>query len=145
MNQLEIPTELHEVMVQYSAFFSAKTRIADFQKVTSGVIQTKEEFETKLMAVVTKANAPQLYSVVQALFVEYSLRENRLYSQLEKYGLLETFWSAIFKYYGFQSEQPTIQKLVLCFYSNAFFGQLGYQNLPMNLKEYEVKIGRAHV
>lgn len=138
MNQLEIPTELHEVMVQYSAFFSAKTRIADFQKVTSGVIQTKEEFETKLMAVVTKANAPQLYSVVQALFVEYSLRENRLYSQLEKYGLLETFWSAIFKYYGFQSEQPTIQKLVLCFYSNAFFGQLGYQNLPMNLKEYEV-------
>ncbi|MFC4711062.1 BREX-1 system phosphatase PglZ type A [Enterococcus eurekensis] len=138
MNQLEIPADLHEVMTKYHTFFSAKSRIVSFEKMLSDVIQTKEELEINIMAVLTKSNAPQLYSVIQALFVEYSFGENRLYLQLEKYDLLEAFWNAILKYYGFQSEQPTIQKLIICFYSNAFYGQLGYQNLPVNLKEYEV-------
>lgn len=138
MNQLEIPAELHEVMTKYHTFFSAKSRIVSFEKMRSGSIQTKEELETNIMSVLTKSNAPQLYSVIQALFVEYSLEESHLYLQLEKYGLLEAFWDSVLKYYGFQSEKPTIQKLVICFYSNAFFGQLGYQNLPLNLKEYEV-------
>ena len=138
MNQLEIPADLHEVMTKYHTFFSAKSRVVSFEKMLSDVIQTKEELEINIMAVLTKSNAPQLYSVIQALFVEYSFGENRLYLQLEKYDLLEVFWNVIFKYYGFQSEQPTIQKLVICFYSNAFYGQLGYQNLPLNLKEYEV-------
>lgn len=138
MNQLEIPADLHEVMTKYHTFFSAKSRIVSFEKMLSDAIQTKEDLETNIMAVLTKSNAPQLYSVIQALFVEYSFGENRLYLQLEKYDLLEAFWNAIFKYYGFQSEQPTIQKLIICFYSNAFYGQLGYQNLPVNLKEYEV-------
>lgn len=138
MNQLEIPADLHEVMTKYHTFFSAKSRVMSFEKMLSDAIQTKEDLETNIMAVLTKSNASQLYSVIQALFVEYSFGENRLYLQLEKYDLLEAFWNAIFKYYGFQSEQPTIQKLIICFYSNAFYGQLGYQNLPVNLKEYEV-------
>ena len=138
MNQLEIPADLHEVMTKYHTFFSAKSRVVSFEKMLSDAIQTKEDLETNIMAVLTKSNAPQLYSVIQALFVEYSFGEKRLYLQLEKYDLLEAFWNAIFKYYGFQSEQPTIQKLIICFYSNAFYGQLGYQNLPVNLKEYEV-------
>ena len=138
MNQLEIPADLHEVMTKYHTFFSAKSRVVSFEKMLSDAIQTKEDLETNIMAVLTKSNAPQLYSVIQALFVEYSFGEKRLYLQLEKYDLLEAFWNAILKYYGFQSEQPTIQKLIICFYSNAFYGQLGYQNLPVNLKEYEV-------
>lgn len=138
MTQLEIPAELHETMETYSTFFAAKSRIAAFEKSATVNIQTKEDLTMTLMATLTKANTAQFYSVIQALFVEYASGKEDLYMQLKKFSLLDVFWEYIAKYYGYQDEQPTIQKLVVCFYSNTFYGQIGLQELPLSLKRYEV-------
>lgn len=137
MSQLKIPSELHETMEEYSSFFGAKSRVAAFEKVNVNV-KTKEELSITLMSILTKANTPQFHSIIQALFVEYSLGKDEMYRQLQKFGLLETFWKYIAKFYGYKNSEPTIQKLIICFYSNAFFGQLGQSKLPNNLKQYEV-------
>lgn len=138
MTQLNIPAELHDVMEIYNKFFGAKSRISAFEKLSSNEIRTKEELETTMMAVLTKANTAQFYSVVQALLVEYSAEESTLYEQLENFGLKVVFWEAIEKYYGYSSDAPSIQKLVISFFANSFYGQLGQQELPKSLKEYEV-------
>lgn len=138
MDQLKIPTELHETMATYSTFFGAKSRIQGLEKLAITNMKTKEEIITSLMAVLTKTNTPHFTNVIQALFVEYAAGEEELYLQLEKYDLLEKFWEYVEKYYGYKTDQPTIQKLILCFYSNAIYGQIGHQELPLNLKEYEV-------
>jgi len=138
MTQLEIPVELHDMMEMYNKFFGAKSRITAFEKMTTTAIKTQEELEMTLMAVLTKANTAQLYSIIQALFVEYASGSTALYTQLTNFGLQDAFWNYVAKYYGYQSEEPTIQKLVISFFVNAFYGQLGQQALPKSLKEYEV-------
>ena len=90
------------------------------------------------MAVLTKAKTNQFYSIVQALFVDYSEGSTELYEQLKKYNLQESFWKYISVYYGYLAETPTIQKLVIAFFANGFYGQLDQQELPVSLKEYEV-------
>ncbi|MCM6931599.1 BREX-1 system phosphatase PglZ type A [Enterococcus italicus] len=138
MTQLGIPQELHEVMKGYAKFFGAKSRVSAFEKMANSEIRTKSELELTLMAVVTKANTSQLHSIVQSLLVEYANGESSLYHQLENFELQTIFWSYIAKYYGYVSEEPTIQKLALSFFANTFYGQLGHQELPSSLKEYEV-------
>lgn len=138
MKQLDIPQTLHDVMTQYNKFFAAKTRIASFQKMINAPIQNKEELELTMMAVLTKSNTNQFYSIVQSLLVEYSNEKDDFFNQLINYDLEESFWKYILNYYGYNSEQPTIQKLIISFFSNGFYGQLGYQKLPNSLKEYEV-------
>lgn len=138
MTQLNISTDLHDVMEKYTKFFGAKTRITAFEKLVNVEIKSKEELEMVLMAVLVKANTAQFYSIVQALLVEYANDSNEYYNQLISYGLKEVFWEYISKYYGFISENPTIQKLTLSFFTNTFYGQMGHQELPAQLKEYEV-------
>ncbi len=138
MTQLGIPQELHEVMKGYTKFFGSKSRVSAFEKMANSEIRTKSELELTLMAVVTKANTSQLHSIVQSLLVEYANGESNLYNQLENFELQTIFWSYIAKYYGYVPEEPTIQKLALSFFANTFYGQLGHQELPSSLKEYEV-------
>ncbi|WGN88970.1 BREX-1 system phosphatase PglZ type A [Ligilactobacillus faecis] len=138
MNQLEISTDLRDVMEQYSKFFEAKVRISAFEKLAPSKINSKEELEMTILAVLTKSNTTQFYSIVQALIVEYARGSSEFYEQLTKFNLQEVFWNYIDRYYGYVSDKPTIQKLIIAFYVNAFYGQLGYQELPQSLKEYEV-------
>lgn len=138
MTQLNIPVYLHDTMEKYAKFFSAKYRIYSFEKLVTAEIKSKEELEITLMAVLTKANIAQFHSVVQGLLVEYANDSSDFYDQLVNYDLQEAFWKYISKYYGYTSDEPTIQKLVISFFVNAFYGQLGHRELPNSLKEYEV-------
>ena len=138
MTQLNIPVELHDAVKRYSKFFEAKSRIVALEKIAIAGINTEQELEFALMAVLTKAKTNQFYSIVQALFVDYSEGSTELYEQLKKYNLQESFWKYISVYYGYLAETPTIQKLVIAFFANGFYGQLDQQELPVSLKEYEV-------
>lgn len=138
MTQLNIPAELHAVMETYAKFFGAKSRVASFEKMMTGEIKSREELEMTLMAVLTRANTAQLYSVIQALFVEYSADLSDSYDQLVRFDLAPAFWQYVAHYYGYTTTEPTIQSLVIAFFANTYFGQLGYQELPIGLKDYEV-------
>ena len=138
MTQLNIPAELHAVMETYAKFFGAKSRVASFEKMMTGEIKSKEELEMTLMAVLTRANTAQFYSVIQALFVAYSADLNDSYEQLVRFDLAPAFWQYVARYYGYATTEQTIQSLVIAFFANTYFGQLGYQELPVGLKDYEV-------
>ncbi|MDR7925139.1 hypothetical protein RIU76_10595 [Latilactobacillus sakei subsp. sakei] len=138
MTQLNIPAELHAVMETYAKFFGAKSRVASFEKMMTGEIKSREELEMTLMAVLTRANTAQFYSVIQALFVEYSADLSDSYDQLVRFDLAPAFWQYVAHYYGYTTTEPTIQSLVIAFFANTYFGQLGYQELPVGLKDYEV-------
>lgn len=138
MKQLNIPSNLHPVMEKYTKFFGSKARVSAFSKLVSSEIKSKEELEMTLMAVVTKANTSQFYSVLQALFIEYANEVSDAYDQLETFDLLTVFWQYVSKYYGYSSKTPNMQKLSIVFFANTFFGQLGYQDIPSSLKEYSV-------
>ncbi|MDN2452155.1 BREX-1 system phosphatase PglZ type A [Lactobacillus sp. UCMA15818] len=138
MTQLNIPSNLHDTMEKYTKFFGAKSRIAAFEKLMTTKINSKQELEITLIAVVTKANTAQIYSIIQALLIDYTNTSSNLYDQLASFGLQEALWKYISKYYGYTAKEPTIQKLAISFFANAFYGQMGHQKLPANLKEYEV-------
>lgn len=139
MNQLSIPVDLYDEVNRYSKFFGAKSRVSLFEKLASNGIQTVEELEMTILAVLTKANTPQFYSIVQALMVAYATGNEKLYQQLTTYGIDGVFWNYIAKYYGYATDEPTIQKMIIALFANAFYGQLGHEDLPVSLKQYEVR------
>lgn len=138
MDQLEIPSDLHDVMSTYEKFFRAKPRIETFEKLSSNGIKSKEELEMTLMAVLTKANTAQLYSILQVLLVEFASGDTERYFKLKTFNLEEAFWKYVKKYYGYASENPSISNLSIAFFTNAFYGQLTHQDLPTSLKAHEV-------
>lgn len=138
MKQLGIPTHMLQIVERYAKFFGSKARISAFSKVTNNDIETEEELMLTLMAVLAKANTPQFYSILQAFFIEYVNGSNEMYDQLAMYDLKEVFWKYVSKYYGYKSEDPTIQKLAIVFFVNTFYAQLGKQELPKSLSEYKV-------
>lgn len=140
MTQLNIPTDLYVTMDSHSKFFAAKSRISAFEKLMPAGVKTKEELELAMMAVLTKANNPQFYSILQALLIAYAKGKEEYYNQLDNYRLKDSFWEHVAKYYGYATDdEPTVQKLVIALFANAFYGQLGHQELPTSLKQYEVR------
>ncbi len=138
MAQLEIPSDLHDAMSMYEKFFRAKPRIEAFERLSSNGIKSKEELEMTLMAVLTKANTAQLYSILQVLMVEFASGDTVHYAKLKTFNLEEVFWKYVNKYYGYASELPSISNLSIAFFTNTFYGQLAHQGLPTSLKDYEV-------
>lgn len=122
MTQLNIPNELHDAMVHYAKFFGARSRITAFNKLITTEIKSKQELEIAMMAVLTKANTAQFYSIIQSLLVEYAYESSSLYEQLVTFDLQNAFWKYVSLYYGFISETPTIQKLTVSFLLMLFMG-----------------------
>ena len=67
------------------------------EKIAIAGINTEQELEFALMAVLTKAKTNQFYSIVQALFVDYSEGSTELYEQLKNITYRNPFGS-IFRY-----------------------------------------------
>src|SRR5699024_1724879 len=124
---------------KYHGFFKAKSRVSSFEALLDRENITEKNIIITMMAVLVKANTAQFYNVILTLFEEYAARKDTLFSQLEKFGLTEVFWSYIYKFYGYQTTDPTMQKLLICFYVNTFYAQTGVQKFPDSLKEYEVR------
>lgn len=139
MTQLNISMDLYDLMNHYSKFFRAKSRINSFGKLEPNGVHSKEKLEMTILAVLTKTNTVQFYSILESVLVDHAIENDELYSQIINYGLENIFWEYIEKYYGYVADNPTIQKLTIALFANAFYGQLGYQDLPISLKQYEIR------
>lgn len=130
MAQLEIPSDLHDAMSMYEKFFRAKPRIEAFERLSSNGIKSKEELEMTLMAVLTKANTAQLYSILQVLLVEFASGDTERYFKLKTFNLEEAFWKYVKKYYGYASENPSISNLSIAFLPMPFMDNLLIKTSP---------------
>lgn len=138
MEQLTIPEKFHDVVAKYPSFFGAKARIERFGTLMPSQVKTSKAVELTILATIVKATDIRIESILQTLLNQEDLANNQLMSDIKKYGLEQRFWEFIQLYFGYQQEEPTLQKLVTAFFANTFYDQVGAESLPESLNEFQI-------
>jgi uncharacterized protein (TIGR02687 family) len=101
-------------------FFDAKDRL---QKIKSLVApeDNAADLDRKMIAVVAKADQPELFSLVRTIFHAWNEAGDEInlddtptvWSQIEKFDLDVPFWRMVKTAFGYEEENPTLKMLLL--------------------------------
>lgn len=110
---------LREHLDQRRKFCDNKERL---QKLKSLVVpeDTADDIDRKMMAVLVKADQPELYNILRTLLHFYAevedidLREPvAAWDQIGKFDLEEPFWRFIKRAFGYMEETPSLENLLI--------------------------------
>ncbi len=120
LDELGLTTQhLRDHLAQRRKFFDATVRL---QKLGPLVLpeDTADELDRKMLAVVVKADQPELYNILRTLFHLYAEVEDidlrqpvAAWEQIEKFDLDEPFWRFMKKTFGYTEETPTLENLLI--------------------------------
>src|SRR5262249_47363569 len=101
-------------------FFDAKDR---FQRVKNLVVSedAATDLDRKMIAVVVKADQPELFNLVQTIFHAWTEAENEIdldqppavWDQIEKFDLDLSFWLMVKATFGYDADNPTLKNFLL--------------------------------
>lgn len=102
-------------------FFDAKDRVKKLQAMVTPH-DTAADLDLKMLAVLTKADQPELFTVVRTLlhaFVEDNdngidlAKPPAVWEQISKYDLEPSFWNMVKDAFGYTEESPTLRNFVI--------------------------------
>lgn len=115
-----LTASLREHLLKYRKFFDAKERL---QKIKSLVVpdDTAPDLDRKMMAVVAKADQPELFNLVRTIFHAWLEAGNELdldnppavWEQFEKFDLDIPFWEMTKAAFGYEDENPSLKIFLL--------------------------------
>ena len=109
---LHIPEKYKEQLSLYSKFWRANDRVEKFAAL--GIeIYNPETIEIGLLAVMAGVKTPSFEEVLKTVIISGHYAENKAIAAFDKMGLLKCFWHLGEKYYGYNEETPTLEKLVV--------------------------------
>lgn len=102
---------LKEEFDMYNVFFKNKDRIASFKNLD---IQnyTKEKVHIGVLAVLTKVKIMDIEEILKAIIKEYLDGNSKIYDDIKKFGNVNELWNIIWKYYGYNFEEKSIERLM---------------------------------
>jgi uncharacterized protein (TIGR02687 family) len=110
---------LREHLADRRKFCDNKERL---QKLKSLVVpeDNADDLDRKMLAVVVKADQPELYNILRTLLHFYAEEEEidlrepvAAWDQIEKFDLAEPFWRFIKRSFGYTEETPSLENLLL--------------------------------
>ena len=108
--ELGIDHRFKEHLAQYSDFWKDKIRMKKFKELSIDHFNV-ETIDIGLIAVLTKVEKPNFEEVIKHLLSN----DSDVYMKaLEENKLLNKFWELCDKYFGYQSENPSIDDLAAC-------------------------------
>ena len=109
---LHIPEKYKDQLSQYTKFWRSNDRIERFAAL--GIENyNPETIEIGLLAVMAGVKVPSFEEVLKTVIISGEYVENKYIIAFEKMGLLKCFWQLCEKYYGYNEEKPTLEKLVV--------------------------------
>ena len=130
-------------------FFDNKERLAKLKQL-AGADDNELDLDRKMLAVVTKADQPELFNIVRTLY--HSLAEQEeidlevpppAWTQIEKFDLDGSFWKMVATAFGYEEVSPTLQKLLLRLMLSDFAHQLGI-NVPPAIQKLQLSRSGTH-
>jgi len=105
---------LRGVFKKYSKFFNNKERYATFTNY--GIENyTEEKIDIAVISALCKSDICDIEEVIKILFSEEIKEKNRYLEAINKFGNIEAFWILVEKYYGFNSVDKSLEKLMIFF------------------------------
>lgn len=109
---LQIPEKYKDQLSQFTKFWRSNDRIERFAAL--GIENyNPETIEIGLLAVMAGVKVPSFEEVLKTVIISGEYVENKYIIAFEKMGFLKCFWQLCEKYYGYNEEKPTLEKLVV--------------------------------
>jgi len=124
LNQLNIPTmSLRGHVQSRMAFFSNKQRVAKLKRMVVEN-ETTDSLDQKMLAVLVKSETANLNDLLlSAILMLNHTDEPSLMGEFERYGLTDVFWQIMRSEYGYESDHPSIEQLILRLFSTELWLQ----------------------
>jgi uncharacterized protein (TIGR02687 family) len=105
---------------KYHAFFRNQERINRLKKWVRPK-DSEEDIDLKIMAVLTKAEQPDIFGILMKLFVELAAEKpqdmlvplTKTWDDIARFGLVEPFWESIAKTFGYSEKKPQLTDLLI--------------------------------
>ncbi|QDV43924.1 PglZ domain protein [Stieleria neptunia] len=130
-------------------FFDSKERLGKLKHLVNAD-DNELDLDRKMLAVVTKADQPELFSIVRTLFQSFTEEEEidletppPAWTLIEKYDLDRSFWKMVSTAFGYEEESPTLQKLLLRLMLSDFAHQLGI-HVPLAIQKLQLSRSGTH-
>ena len=109
---LHISEKHKEQLGLYSKFWRSNERI---EKFTALDIENynHETIEIGLLSVMSGVKTPSFEEVLKTVIISGEYTENKYITAFDKMGLIKCFWNLCEKYFGYNEENPTLEKLVV--------------------------------
>lgn len=127
---------LRSHLAQRHKFFDSQERVTRLKQLVYPD-DNELDLDRKMLAVVTRADQPELFNIVRTLFQSVTEQEESdldtpppAWTQIEKFDLDTSFWKMIETTFGYQDENPTLKKLLLRLMLSDFAHQLGVHVPP---------------
>lgn len=112
---LGIAPELKPVIQNHIKFFASKERCQKFYDLKIDDY-SKDTILTGIMSVVCKAKTVSFEEVLRAVFIKDTGGGNKYLSEIEKFGLLDSFWELCEELYGYHDVSPSLKNLAASFF-----------------------------
>ncbi len=122
LNELGLGNRQHlrQHLADRRKFFDNKDRLQKLKPLVTAE-DTEVDLDRKMIAVVVKAEQPELFTIVRTLFHAYTDNGDEIdldtplasWSQLEKFDLALPFWHMITTTFGYSEDDPSLKKLLI--------------------------------
>ena len=112
-------------------FFDSKDRLARLKQLVTPT-DMEQELDLKMLAVLTRSDQAELFQIVRTLYHAIAEQDHpdlevapAMWSQIEKFDLDGAFWAMVAESFGYQEENPTLERLLTRLLLSEFSHQLG--------------------
>lgn len=111
---------LRQHLADRRKFFDNKDRLQKLKPLVT-TADTEMDLDRKMIAVVVKAEQPELFTILRTLFHAYTDNGDEIdldtppvsWSPLEKFDLALSFWQMIATAFGYSEDDPSLKKLLI--------------------------------
>jgi len=113
---------LRDHLSQRRSFFDNKERLQKLKTLVAST-DTAADLDRKMLAVVVKAEQPELFTILRTLFHAWTDVEDAddidlstappCWAQIEKFDLAQPFWQCIQTTFGYHEEAPSLRNLLI--------------------------------
>ncbi len=124
--------DLDRFLEKHQQFFASKKRVVPLKRMFQSDWRA-EEFTLGFLGVLSSSATTDLKEIIRKILIN-SLDEdsNTVWEDIVRFELVEEFWDLVNRYFGYQSEEPTLRKLFLSFVITHIS-----RNTDINLKKYK--------
>ncbi len=130
-------------------FFDSKERLTRLKQLVNAD-DNELDLDRKMLAVVTRAEQPELFTIVRTLFHSMAEQDELdleaappAWTVIEKYDLDKSFWKMVGTSFGYDDETPTLQRLLLRLMLSDFSHQLGI-DAPVAVQKQQLSRNGTH-
>jgi uncharacterized protein (TIGR02687 family) len=124
--------DLDRFLEKHQQFFASKKRVVPLKRMFQSDWRD-EEFTLGFLGVLSSSATTDLKEIIRKILIN-SLEENSnsIWEDVVRFELVEEFWDLVNRYFGYQSEEPTLRKLFLSFVITHIS-----RNTDIDLKKYK--------